>query len=311
MSETTSTFEPAFADLSYNKKKVEMATRVAENREKRLLLEKELNEYKRIEKHGKMSLEDPSVRAEILKLQETINLETKYKTRLEEEVTNSKEKLIRLESQIKELSDLIQKRKEQEQLGSFDESLFIESRLIQLQDREKELTKIIQSKKARLEELKKEFDKISMEIAKKSLQDQLFEIIVKWKEGKKPEEDEIQKLAYNHFTKAREAYMQAKEAKDAELLPLYYQKIQESLHNAIDCVYVLTFKDTKSYPAIPYIEKVDQLFTKKIVINPVMLEKLDNLVQKQKDGIDIRPNMQFDQDIWEYLIKNLKSVRII
>jgi hypothetical protein len=106
-------------------------------------------------------------------------------------------------------------------------------------------------------------------------------------------------------------YGDAKVSFDAEILDAFYRQIRMSLLSAIDCVYILVMNSLEKYKLIDYFEKIDELFAKKVVVNPIMIEKLDNLVQKIEDGVEISPNLRFRDDVLEYLEKNLKSLKIL
>jgi hypothetical protein len=129
-------FDQTFADLTYNTKKLELGSRIAQNREKRMQLQKELNEYQRLERTGDKSFEDPQKRQEILKIQESIEMESKLTLQLEEQVKGTQNTLKEHDKQIADLSNMIQKHKEEKQLGSFDSGLFLESRSVQLKEKE-------------------------------------------------------------------------------------------------------------------------------------------------------------------------------
>ena len=305
-------FDRSFADQTYNKNKLDLSSRIAQNREKRTQLIKELKEYKRIEKTGNKSFEDPQKRQEIFKIQETIDLESKLTYQLEEQIKGIQSSIQERDKRINDLSNTIQKNKEEKQLGSFDSNLFLESRSVQLQDREHQLENLIQSKKDKINELKSEIDKIKEEIDKKSKQASISDLIVTWKEGGSPDDTEIQKISFNHFKTSVDSYNDAKQSMDAELsLESYYRQIRTSLLSAIDCVYILVMNSLENYEVIDYFEKIDRLFAKKVVVNPIMIEKLDNLVQKYEDGVEIQPNQRFFQDVFEYLEKNLKNLKMI
>ncbi|OLS28146.1 MAG: hypothetical protein HeimC3_01080 [Candidatus Heimdallarchaeota archaeon LC_3] len=304
-------FDHSFADQTYNKNKLDLASRIAQNREKHTQLLKELKEYKRIEKTGNKSFEDPQKRQEIFNIQETIDLESKLTYQLEEQVKGNQSSIQEYDKRINNLSNTIQKNKEEKQLGSFDSNLFLESRTIQLQDREKQLEKVTQSKKEKIIELKREIDRIKDEIDKKSKQASISDLIVSWKEGGSPDDTEIQKISFTLFKTSVDSYNDARQSMDAGILEAYYRQIRTSLLAAIDCVFILVMNTLENYKVIDYFEKIDELFAKKVVVNPIMIEKLDNLVQKYEDGVEIQPNQRFFQDVFEYLDKNLKNLKMI
>jgi hypothetical protein len=304
-------FDQTFADLTYNSKKLELASRIAQNREKRIQLQKELKEYQRIEKTGKKSFEDPQKRQEILKIQETIEMESKLTIQLEEQVKGIQENLKEHDKQIINLSNMIQKNKEEKQLGSFDSNLFIESRSLQLQEKEEQLSKLLKTKEQKIYELKDEIERIKEEIQKSTQEKNIIKLVENWKNGQTPDESDLQKTAYQLFKTAADMYNDAKQSIDAEILDAYYRQIRISLLSAIDCVYILVTNSLERFKLIDYFEKIDELFAKKIVVNPIMIEKLDNLVQKIEDGVEISPNLRFRDDVFEYLEKNLRSLKIL
>jgi hypothetical protein len=304
-------FDQTFADLTYNSKKLELASRIAQNREKRIQLQKELKEYQRIEKTGKKSFEDPQKRQEILKIQETIEMESKLTIQLEEQVKGIQKNLKEHDKQIINLSNMIQKNKEEKQLGSFDSNLFIESRSLQLQEKEEQLSKLLKTKEQKIYELKGEIERIREEIQKSAQEKNIIKLVENWKNGEKPDESDLQKTAYQLFKTAEDMYNDAKQSIDAEILDAYYRQIRLSLLSAIDCVYILVTNSLERFKLIDYFEKIDELFAKKIVVNPIMIEKLDNLVQKIEDGVEISPNLRFRDDVFEYLEKNLRSLKIV
>ena len=153
--------------------------------------------------------------------------------------------------------------------------------------------------------------RISEDIEKQSQQKNTLTLIDNWKTGKSPDNSPLQQEAYKLFKISLSNYTDAKHSMDAEIFDAYYRQVRTSLLSAIDCVYILVMNSSENMNLIDYFEKIDQLFAKKIVVNPIMIDKLDNVVQKLEDGVEIQPNQRFFQDVFEYLEKNLANLKFI
>ena len=303
------TFEPAFADLTYIKKKIDLSSRIANNREQRTRLKKELEEYVRIEKTGNKSWDDPVSRAAILKLQEAIKMESAFTSDLESQQQLLSNILSDTERQIRDLSEMIQRQKEEKQWGELDSSNFIETRAAQLQEQEQRLRSQIKTKEKKVHEIAREVEQIKQEIEKQAKYEGLGQLIENWALGQKPDSSSLQKAAHGLFKKAMDTYQDARSAFEGKIFQTFFIQARISLLAAIDCVFVLAYPEKmKDLELTDYVEKIDLLFAKRIVVNPTMLDSLSSITQRIQDGIEVSPNIGFKNDVMEYLTKNLRSL---
>lgn len=302
--------DPNFADPTYIRRKIELASRVALNRQTRASLREKLELYRKMEKTGEKSLlENPKTRGEILALQEAIKLETMLGQQLTEQLKIATNTLTETNNHVKELSEMIQNQKELQQTNVSSE--FLKNRQTQLKERETLLKNAIGQKESRLKDLKKEIERLTLEKSKQLKQKEITGTIHEWNQGNSHDGSEVQKLAYDLYQHAYDAYHDAQKALELKDFTKYYILLKEALLNGIDCAYLLASKDVKTYTVIDYHLKIDTLFKQKIVVNPIMLDSIINLVNRIENGVSVEPSANFKADVFDYVVKNLKSLKIV
>ena len=303
-------FDPNFADQTYIKRKIDLAARVALNRQARTSLREKLELYKKMEHTGEKSLlEDPKTRGEILSLQEAIKLESMLGQQLTEQLKIATNTLTDTNNRIKELSEMIQNQKELQQTNVSAD--FLKTRQIQLKERETQLENNIRQKEARAKELKKEIERLTLEKTKQLKQKEITGTIHEWRQGNSHDGSDVQKLAYDLYQHAYDTYQEAQKALELKDFTKYYILLKEALLHGIDCAYLLASKDIKTYAVIDYHLKIDALFKQKIVVNTTMLDSLVNLVKRLENGVSVEPSANFKTDVHDYVTKNLQSLKIV
>ena len=299
----------SIVDDQYLKRKQSLAARVAENRAEHIRSRQELRIYQKMEKTGEKPLEDPQVQADVLRIEADLKSESELQIKIINRLEELKIIILELERKVKAKSEIIQKQK----FGNVE----IDSQAIKLQIKQN-ITKLIQDikkKEAKLLNLKHETENHKKQMESKTRQKTLLSVVTKWQRGEVLAETADSTLisAFQLYSNAAESWREARFAFDRKIMPDYFVHCWRALKEAINCYNtlisrkIMTNEDLKSNDLH---DQIDFLFKNKIVVSTKLLDSLQAITDRIDRGVAVTPNPRYKDDIYEFLTKNMRSLKI-
>lgn len=295
-------------DDEYLKRKHDMAKRIAELRGQRTKLRQELTAYKKYQKTGEKPIDDPKLLAKVMNLSSDLGSETELNVNLSNRSTIVDTDIIKVKTQIQNVSDLIQRYKVENA-----PELVLNSGLSHLNERKKNLMDSLKSKKAKMIELEDDLKRLTKDSDIKNKQNAIILQISEWQQGKTTNLDDplyIQQ-AFQSYITSTEAWREARFNYDRKtIMPNFYLFSWKALMNGINAHYMLISQNDE-VESVELQERIDLLYKNKIVVNTTLLDSLKAFVDRINHSVEVSPTPQYPENIFEFMEKNMSSLRAI
>ena len=133
-----------------------------------------------------------------------------------------------------------------------------------------------------------------------------------WQEGNvaEPTDPAHIQQAFVAYKTSNECWREAKFNYDRKnLMPDFYVLSLKALKNGIDAHYLLISQTDDDISNIPLQEKIDLLYRNKIVVNTTLLDSLVNFVDRINHNVEVTPQPNYPEKIFEFMIRNMTSLK--
>ncbi|MHA2366422.1 MAG: hypothetical protein ACXAC7_20865 [Candidatus Hodarchaeales archaeon] len=296
-------------DDEFLNRKLDLSTRIAGNRGKRIRFRQELSEYQQLEKTGKKPLEDPQIQTEVLRLEVYFNTETELNNNLTKRLNELTSRTQEVQMKFQEVSALIQKQKVQ------GLEIDVETEKIRLEERKNQLSKDKKVKEAKILNIEHDVKRLRKEIEGRQAQQKLVSLVSSWQQGESPPENSKPYLvmAYQFFSNATESWREARFAYDRNTMPDFFIYCWEALKHSINCYTILisqTVMNDEEIMKDDLQDKVNLLFQNKVVVSTKFIDGLRGLTEKIDHGVAVTPKASYKDEVLDFLTKNMNSLKI-